>query len=127
MGDVKWYLHTVAIADHVVMKHYAAHARKLYTARLHETASAFFESFCALSNLLTNRINSYVQKTPARKVPMRTQHSWSSSRFTFGTINNSSNVEAGDALKINFFNRVIFLVDRAMNDRIQGGLGWHRP
>ncbi|GAI64583.1 unnamed protein product, partial [marine sediment metagenome] len=52
MGDVKWYLHTVAVADHVVMKHYAAHARKLYAARLHETTSAFFEPLGALDNLL---------------------------------------------------------------------------
>ena len=73
MGDVKWYLHTVSVTDHVVMEYYAAHARKLYTARLHETAPAFFEPLGALDNLLTNCLEFCIQKTPAGKMPMWTQ------------------------------------------------------
>ena len=101
------------------MKNYTAHACELYTTRLHETASALFEPLGALNNLLTNCITSYVLKTPAWKMPVRTQHSRSSSRSIFGAIEIAGNVEAGDAFEIDFFDCVITLVDFAVNDRIQ--------
>ena len=76
-------LHAVAIADHIVMKHYAAHARQLYAARLHEAAAAVFEPLDDIATPAGSLLKTYLTQLASANVEIPNAQTFDTEVLTF--------------------------------------------
>ncbi len=120
-------LHAVGIADHVVVKHDAAHPGQLHAAGLQRAAAAVLETLRPFLDLLLHAVDAHVIEAAVGPVSVRAEHARQLARLALGPIQVARDEEAGKALEVDFLDRVIALVAAAMNHRIQGRLGRHRP
>ena len=145
-------LPAVGIADHVVVKHDAAHPGQLHAAGLQRITPAHLEPLGPLDDLLADFLRPGVVEASVRPVAVRRENgrqpaaagkrgqvqfvrstrravpaNWTCPLFPLGTIEVAGDEEAGIALEKDLFDRVSVPIHSAVDDGVERHFDGHRP
>ena len=127
VGQAFAELRAVGVAQHVVMKHHRPHAGQLHAAGLQHRTPPFLEPLFAQHDVLANRLEPAIEEPAAVPMAVRTEDARQPPRPGLGTIQIAGHVETGNALEINFLDRVVAAIDEAVHDRLDRRRRGHGP
>ena len=127
MNDGGRELDGVGIAERVDLPDDATHAGELDAHRLETGLAALFETFLTGGDFFADNSFRLDEEAGVGPMPVRKNHGGNAAVDVFRPIEVSGREKARGAFEIDFFDRVVALVDLTVDHRVQRRLGRHGP
>ena len=127
MDDLRCELLRVGVAEGIDLPDDATHAGELDTHGLKSGMSALFEAFLSGGDLFTDIFIGLDQEARIRPMSVREDHRRHLARDVLRAIEVARDEEPRGAFEVDLLDRIIPLVDLAVDDRVERRLGRHGP
>ena len=127
VSEVVTDLLRVGVANHVVVEDEAAKSSERGAARLQHTAGVAGKFFCSGFEFAFDLVLRRPEESPIAPVTMRAEDGGERTSCIFRAVNISGHEKAGEAFKVDLFDRVVTTIDRTVHDRVKRRALGKRP